>query len=129
MTTQEMMKEVRQYCLKLLVNSKNEDWHNYGYSKDNMFCQMSKPKYSEDYYFTVCIYEDNKFHNEINAVTFKKYPWYKLIKLKERKLIRNKYKEIIKYFNNKKAYDTALLTYKLLPISEIRKNKLKSLDK
>ena len=129
MTAEEMKKEVRTYCLDLIFNSKVEDWsdRNCRYYKDNMIIVLSNNS-NTTIYFTVYIYKDNTLQYKVTEIEFKKNTkfWFSS---DEAKKIKKKYHEIIKYFDNKKEYDSALETYKLLPIKQLRKNKLKNLNK
>jgi uncharacterized protein (DUF1330 family) len=134
MTVDEMKNEIRTYCLNLILNSKAQDWDtNNRYIKDNIIIKFdSSDKYRN--YFDVHIYreyKDGNFRTQVTSIEFKKNVkfWFNSKERKETKLLKKKYFEIKNYFKNKQEYDRALEAYKLLPLTQLRKNKLNVLNK
>lgn len=130
MTTEEMKTEVRTYCFNLIINSNLQDWDERyrTYKKDNMYVKMSSYN-TDDVYFVISIYKDESLKEEVSSIEFKrKTNLFNFKEKKEIKSIRNKFNEIKNFFQNKKEYNNALAVYNLLPIRQIRKNKLKAIN-
>jgi hypothetical protein len=134
MTVDEMKNEIRTYCLNLILNSKVQDWDIHDrYMKDNIMINL-KSTNTHHNYFEAHIYKEYKegcFRTEITSIEFKKNVkfWFNSKERKETKLLKKKYFEIKNYFKNKQEYDRALEAYKLLPLTQLRKNKLNVLNK
>lgn len=133
MTIEQMEKDVRDYCLSIILNSTIENWTILkGYGSKNLFknniriVMHSGKNYK--HIFTAHIYTDTTFQSEDSEIGFEiGWCWNKEKRL-ERKSIENKWEEINSYFTNKEKYEAALKTYKLLPIKEIRKKKLQNIN-
>jgi hypothetical protein len=125
MTITEMKLQIREYCLKIILNSKKENWQNYKYEINNIEVTIS-----DSWWFNVKIYHD-KDHQQINCeIYFNSDKFLFVCNKKERqeiKKLKEKHHEIMHYLKNKQLYDSTLITYNLLPIKEIRKNKLENI--
>ena len=116
-----MKKEIDIYLSDLIINSNIEDWSNDKYIKNN----ISIDKYL--HFFEVTIWSDNNKVYDVIRLYFD----YKLFCKKEerirRRKLKQKNKEIKKFIENKKEYARLSRIYNSLPISYIRKNKLKNI--
>lgn len=116
-----MKKEIDIYLSELIINSNIEDWSNDKYIKNNI--------YIENYlrFFEVTIWSDNNKVYDVIRLYFE----YKLFCKKEerirRRKLKQKNKEIKKFIENKNEYSRLSRIYNSLPISYIRKNKLKNI--
>ena len=132
MTVEQMNKEIRDYCLSLILKSIVTDWKKEDYRqiiKDNIRITMASNKdYSER--FKVYIYTDNSLKNENSTIVFDSgWSPFNREKRKERKLVQKKWDEIYEFFENKSNYERAIKTYNLLPIKELRRKKLQIIEK
>lgn len=128
-----MEKEIRDYCLSVILNSTIENWtimSGYGSKemyKNNIRVMMCSGK-NYKHVFTAFIYTDSKFITQDREIGFEiGWCWNKQER-KERKAIENKWDEIDSYFKNKSEYERAVRTYNLLPIKELRKKKLQNIN-
>jgi len=125
MTLDNMKNEVRVYCLNLILNSNVEDWVKYIMIKDNIKIEINKG-YTN--IFSAKIYTDNTLYIFDSDVDFRiDWCWNKKERT-ERHKINQKFKEIDLYLMNKQEYENTVKTYNLLPIKELRRNKLKSIN-
>ena len=134
MTIEEMQKEIRQYCLNLILNSTFEDWSNRKLIKNNIIIEINSDGCLNA--FTAKIYTDNSYQNKDTEIEFQ-VPGLPTLPLwccahkersKEKRKIKQKHKEIFSYLCNKSLYEGTLKTYNLLPIKELRKKKLNNIN-
>ena len=134
MTIDEMKKNIREYCLKLIINSKIEDWKKYDdsgkcYLEDNFIIFMSNSIKETDFIFKVEIYTNDTLKTKSGIVDFKdERVLFNRTRKKEIKILRKKQSEIVYYSYNKEDYEKTLSTYNLLPIKVLRKNKLEKIN-
>jgi len=119
--------EIRIYCMNLILNSNVKDWNEYSYYKDNFAINIDKNSFN---IFTVIIYEETGLRRTRNHVVEFDINWCWNRKERQNRFkLRKKFEEIDSYIINKKDYEDTLKTYSLLPIKELRRNKLEFIKK
>ena len=122
MEINKIYEEVHDYCYNLILNSKKEDWVSNMIIIDNIKIEIFYNKR-----FNINIYKDNS--NSCSYYNFNiniKYIF--CIFNKKLKKLRNKYKEIKFFIENKEKCEKAIQIYNLLPIKELRKKKLNEIN-
>jgi hypothetical protein len=126
MTTEELESEIINRCIDIILNSEYSEWANNNYSKEKIKIDLKKDK------FIVILYNDIRHISEHYKFELT-FNWSFNRKTRKRnKLLSNFNKGIFKYFEDKKRYDEALKSYKLLPeipLNVTRKKKLQLIDK
>lgn len=125
MEINKIYEEVHDYCYNLILNSKKEDWINNIIIIDNIKIEIFYNKR-----FHINIYKDNS--NIMNSYSYYNFniniKYIFCIFNKKLKKLRNKYKEIKFFIENKEKYEMAVQIYNLLPIKELRKKKLNQIN-
>lgn len=116
-----MKNEIDIYLSELIINSNIEDWKSDKYVKNN----ISIEKYL--HFFEVTIWCDNNKVYDIIRLDFEFKLFCNVEERKRRRKLKQKSKEIKKFIENKNEYTRLSRIYNNLPISYIRKNKLKSI--
>jgi len=133
MTIEQMEKDIRNYCLSIILNSNVENWaiqKGYGSKelfKNNIRIVMHSGK-NYQHIFTAYIYTDTTYQITDREIGFEIGWCWNKEKRKERESIENKWDEINSFFTNKEKYEAAVKTYNLLPIKELRKKKLQNIN-
>lgn len=135
MTYDQLMKDIKDYCIKHILSSNLLDWsnknnssitfilHNMRITADNVKGKNGKMIKSRSFYINV--YSDSTLTDKV--MEFRLPVEFSFKNMRENRALLKKHKEIEFFVKNRYRYDCAQKAHNLLPIAELRRKKLNSI--